>query len=182
MIPQLLGQWQHFLDDLTADLSLVLQHVAPLATLLFLALWYCNGVLPAVGHTCFLCSGAGGVASLVPLIFGVFYLVASDGEVVCIGLENFCSLLLDSSSESTLGGGAVWSCTLGSLVVLFIRESGRVGSASLFGILVSTSKIWANSLIYLSWASFTWKCDSGLGVCKAFARSAAAWMATSLVL
>ena len=46
-----------------------MQHVAPLSPLLFLALWYCNGVLPVLGHTCFLCSVPGGVASLVSLIF-----------------------------------------------------------------------------------------------------------------
>ena len=37
--------------------------------LLFDELWYCTGVFPAVGHNCFLCSGPGGVASLVPLMF-----------------------------------------------------------------------------------------------------------------
>ena len=57
------------LDDVSTDLSLVLQHVAPLAALLFLALWYCTGVLPAVSHTCFLCSGPVSVASLVHAIF-----------------------------------------------------------------------------------------------------------------
>ena len=66
---QLLVQCQHFLDDVPADLLLVLQHVAPLAPLLFLALWHCTSVLLAVGHTCLLCSGPGGVASLVHLIF-----------------------------------------------------------------------------------------------------------------
>ena len=66
---QLLGQRKHLFDDVPADLSLVLQHLAPLAPLLFLELWYCIGVLIAVGHTYFLCSGHGGVASLVPLIF-----------------------------------------------------------------------------------------------------------------
>ena len=69
MTPQLLGQQKHFIDDVPADLSLVLQHVALLAPLLFLALWYCTSVLPVVGHTCFLCSDPGSVASLAPLTF-----------------------------------------------------------------------------------------------------------------
>ena len=68
-MPQFWGQWQYLLDDVSTDLSLVLQHVAPLAPLVFFALWYCTGVLPAVGHTYFLCSGPYGVALLVPLIF-----------------------------------------------------------------------------------------------------------------
>ena len=68
-MPQLLGQWQHFLDDVPADFSLVLQHVTPLAPLLFLALWYCSGVLLVVVHICFVCSGHSGVASLVPWMF-----------------------------------------------------------------------------------------------------------------
>ena len=56
------------------------------------------------------------------------------------------------------------------------------GNASLFGILVSASKILANSLIALSWAPPTLKGDSGLGVYKAFAISSAACVAISLVL
>ena len=91
----------HLIDDVPADLSRVLQHDATLAPLLFLALWYCTGVLPVVGHTCFLCSGIGGVF----LVY--FFLVASDDGVVWIGLGGFCSLLLDSSSGSTPGGGDV---------------------------------------------------------------------------
>ena len=63
------GSMKNLLDDVPADLLLVLQHVAPLAPLLLLALSYCTGVLIAVGHTCFLCSGPDGVASLVPLMF-----------------------------------------------------------------------------------------------------------------
>ena len=43
-----------------------------------------------------------------------------------------------------------------------------MGSASLFGILVSASKILANYLIAVIWEYPTWKGDSGLGVCKAF--------------
>ena len=68
-MPQLLGQWKNLLDDVPADLSLVLQHVAPLDPLFLLALWYCTCVLLAVDHTCLICSGHGGAASLVPLIF-----------------------------------------------------------------------------------------------------------------
>ena len=63
------GSMKNLLDDVPSDLSLVLQHVVLLSPLFFLALWYCTGVLTAVGHTCFLCSGPGGVASLVPLMF-----------------------------------------------------------------------------------------------------------------
>ena len=62
------GSMKNLLDDVPADLLLVLQHVAPLAPLLFLALWYYTGVLLVVGHNCFLCSVHGGVASLVPLV------------------------------------------------------------------------------------------------------------------
>ena len=69
MIPQFLGQGQHFIDDVPVYFSLVLQHVAPLDPLLFLVLWYCTGLFPELGHTCFLCSGPNGVASLVPLMF-----------------------------------------------------------------------------------------------------------------
>ena len=58
-----------FFDDVPAYFSLVLQRTALLAPLLFLALWYCTGVLIAVGHICFLCSGHGNVSLLVPLIF-----------------------------------------------------------------------------------------------------------------
>ena len=145
-MPQLLGQWQRLLDDVPAYLSLVLQYVATLALLLFLSLWYCISVLLAVCNTCFLCSGPGGVASPVPLIFFVYFpLVAADGGVVWIGIGSFCSLFLDSSSGSTLGGGAVWFSTPGSLVLFFVSTSGGVGSASLFGILVSASKIWDSS-------------------------------------
>ena len=68
-MPQLLVQLQHLIDDVPEDFLLVLQHVALLAPLLFLALWYCTDVLPVVGHTFFLCSGPGGVPSLVPLMF-----------------------------------------------------------------------------------------------------------------
>ena len=68
-MPHLLGQWQHLLDDVPAYLLLVLQHVGPLSPMLFFALWYCAGLLSLVRHTCFLCSGLGGVASLFPLIF-----------------------------------------------------------------------------------------------------------------
>ena len=50
-------------------MSLVLQHVAPLDPLVFLVLLYCTGVLLVVGHIYFLCSGHGGVASLVTLLF-----------------------------------------------------------------------------------------------------------------
>ena len=57
-----------FIDYVPVDLSLLLQHAVLLDPLLFPALWYCTGVLLTVGHTCFLCSGHGGVASLVPLI------------------------------------------------------------------------------------------------------------------
>ena len=74
-MPKLLGQRKHFIDDVPADLSLVLKHVAPLDPLLFLVLWYCTVVLTAVGNTCFLCSGPGGVASLVPLIFWCIFSV-----------------------------------------------------------------------------------------------------------
>ena len=155
LMPQLLGQWQHLLDDLPEDLSLVLKYVAPLAPLLLLALCYCTGVLPTLGHTCFLCSGSGGVASLVLFFWVYFPLFSSDDGVVWIGLGSFCSLFLDSYSGSTLGGGAVWSSTFGSLVLFFISESEVVGNASLFGILVFASKIWYNSLIVLSWASPT---------------------------
>ena len=59
---------------------------------------------------------------------------------------------------------------------------GGVGITSLFGIIVSASKILANYLIALSWESYTWKCDFGLGVCKAFAISAAERMAISIEL
>ena len=51
-----------------------------------------------------------------------FLLVASDDGVAWIGLVSFCYLFLDSSSGSTLGGGAVWSSTLGSLVLFSISE------------------------------------------------------------
>ena len=50
-------------------MSLVLQHVAPLAPLVFLVILYCTGVLIVVGLIYSLCSGHGGVASLVSLIF-----------------------------------------------------------------------------------------------------------------
>ena len=63
------GSMTFFFDDVHADLSLVLQHVAPLAPLVLLVLLYCTSVLLVVGHIYFLCSGHGGVASLVPLIF-----------------------------------------------------------------------------------------------------------------
>ena len=58
-----------FIDDVLVDLSLVLHHVVTFDPLLFLALCYCAGVLLMVRHTCFRCSGHGGVASLVPLTF-----------------------------------------------------------------------------------------------------------------
>ena len=68
-MPQLLGQLQHLRDDVPAYFSLVLQRADLLDPLLFLAIWYCNGVLLVVGHIFFLCSGHGVVASLVPLIY-----------------------------------------------------------------------------------------------------------------
>ena len=46
-----------------------MQLSALLNPLLFLALCYCNGVFLAVGHTCLLCSGHGGISALVPLNF-----------------------------------------------------------------------------------------------------------------
>ena len=147
---QLLVQWWHLLDDVPADLSLVLQHAELLVELLFLVLWYCTCVLLAVGHICFLCIGHGGLDSLVPLILCcIFTLFATDSGVVWIGLRSFWSLSLDSSSGSILGSGAVLSSTLGSLELYFIIEAGGVGSVSLFGILVSASEIFSNSLIAL---------------------------------
>ena len=53
-----------------------------------------------------------------------FSLVAVDGEVVWIGLGCFCSLYLDSLSGSTLGGGPVWSSTIGSLEIFFMSGVG----------------------------------------------------------
>ena len=68
-MPQLLGQRQHFLYDIPVDFSLLLQHVAPLAPLVFLVRFYCTGALLVVGHIYILCSGHGGVDSLGTLIF-----------------------------------------------------------------------------------------------------------------
>ena len=68
-MPQLLGQLQHFLDDVTEYLSIVLQHVAPLAPLVFLVLLYCTVMLLVVGNIYFLFSCYNGVASLVTLTF-----------------------------------------------------------------------------------------------------------------
>ena len=66
VIPQLFGQWIHFLDAFPEYLALVLQHFVALAPLLFPFLLYCTIVLLMLGHFYFLCSGHGGVASLVP--------------------------------------------------------------------------------------------------------------------
>ena len=62
------GSINKFIDDVPAYFSLVLHYAALLDPLLFLALWYCTGVLLAVGRTCFLCSVHGGNVYLVPLI------------------------------------------------------------------------------------------------------------------
>ena len=109
-------------------------------------------------------------------------LIATDGGVAWIGLGIICYMYLDSLSGSTLGGGTVWFSVLGSLELFFIRGAGVVGSASMFGILVSASKILSNYLIALSWEFPTWKCDSGLGFFKVFVISAASWMAIYLEL
>ena len=84
-----------------------------------------------------------------------FSLFAADSRVVYIGMVGFCSLSLDSSSGSTLGGGAVLYSTFGSLELFFISGARGVGSLSMFGILVSESKIFANHLIALIWESPT---------------------------
>ena len=63
------GKWLYLLDDAPKYLSLVLQGAALLAPLLLFALYHYTGVLFTVGHTCLLCSGHVGVASLVPFIF-----------------------------------------------------------------------------------------------------------------
>ena len=181
-MPQLLGQWQHLLDDVPGGFLLVLQHVVPLASLLFLELWYCTGVLPPVDHTCFLCSGPGGVASLVPLIFWCIFsccfwwwscldwtgkfLLYVIRFLVWIQPWRWVCLIFHPWKFSPFLHKRVWGGD----------------NASLYWILVSASKIWDIELIALSWASSTWKGDSVLGVCKAFARSAAACMAISLVL
>ena len=62
VMPQLLGQLQHLLDDFPEDLSLVLQHVAPLAPLMFCVLLYCTYVLLVLGHIHLLFSGHVGFA------------------------------------------------------------------------------------------------------------------------
>ena len=72
----------------------VLQRAALLAPFLFLELWYCTGVLPTSGHTCFLCSDPGGVASLVPLIFWCIFsllLLMMELSVLDWGVSDICS-------------------------------------------------------------------------------------------
>ena len=104
----LLFQRKHLLDVVPEDLLMVLQCAVLLVPLLFPALWYFIGVLLAVGHICFLCSGHVSIASLVPLIFWrIFPLSLLMVLVAWVGLVGFCSLYLDSSYGSTLGGGAV---------------------------------------------------------------------------
>ena len=63
------GSMKNLPDDVSADLLLVLQHVLTLDLLLLLSLLYCNGVLLPEGYTCFLQSGHGGIASLVPFFW-----------------------------------------------------------------------------------------------------------------
>ena len=53
--------------DVPADFSLVLQHVSPLAPLVFLMLLYCTGLLLVLGNIYFLYSCHCGVTLLVPL-------------------------------------------------------------------------------------------------------------------
>ena len=80
-----------------------------------------------------------------------FPLVANDGEVAWVGMGSLCYLSLDYFYEYNLVGGDVWSSTLVILEIFFVSGSGGVGSASLFGILVSASKILYNPFIALSW-------------------------------
>ena len=57
---------------------------------MFLALWYCTGLLLVVGYTCFLSSGHGGVASLVSLMFCcIFILSFTMVELSVLDLEVF---------------------------------------------------------------------------------------------
>ena len=65
----MLGQWKHLLDVVPADFSLLLQRAMLLVPVLFPELWHCTGVLLTVGHIFFMCSGHGGVALPVILMF-----------------------------------------------------------------------------------------------------------------
>ena len=180
---KLLVQWQHLLDDVPIYFLLVLQRAMLLDQILLPALWYCTGVLLVVGNICFLYNGNGGVASLGLLMFWcIFLLSLLMSDLSGLDWEVLCYLSLDPPSGSTLGGGDVWYSTLGSLELLLISGAGRFGSATLFGILVSASKIFANSLITLRWEFTTWKYDYGLGVYKSFAVSEASWIAISLAM
>ena len=49
-MPQLLVQLQHLIDDVPEDFLLVLQSYTMLAPLFLPVLWYCTGVLLAVGR------------------------------------------------------------------------------------------------------------------------------------
>ena len=106
------GSMTTFLDDVPAYLSLVLQHVAILAPLLFLALWYCTGVLPTVVHACFLDWTGKFLLSILRFL-------------VWIHPWRWGCLIFHPWKFSIFLHYQVWG----------------VGNASLFGILVSASKI-----------------------------------------
>ena len=61
----IVGSMKILLDDVPLDWLLVLQRDVRLYPLLFPMLWYCISVMLVVGQIFFLCSGHGGVDSLV---------------------------------------------------------------------------------------------------------------------
>ena len=52
-------------------------------------LWYCTGVLIAIGRIYFLCSGHSGIVVLFILVFVYFTLFSTDGGIAWMGLGGF---------------------------------------------------------------------------------------------
>ena len=149
-MPLLLVQWPHWLDVVPVDFLIVLQCAVQWVQLSFPdehALCYCTGVSLSLGRIYFLCNGHGGVVSLVLWVFCVFCSCWSwwwsflGGSGRC--LISFLSLF----HGSTLRSADVWYIIFGILALLFLRVTGRVDSASLFGSWIITSIVLANPII-----------------------------------
>ena len=69
-------------------------------------------------------------SSLNILIY--FYLFAADGVVSCMRVYNGCYISLGSTYVSTLGGGAVWSLTMGFFSSVFVSYWGGLVVHSCF--------------------------------------------------
>ena len=148
-----MGQRLHCLDFVHAYFSLVLKCDllwVPLSFSAVPAIWYCTGVMIAIVHIYFLCSGHSGFVATVLFSWVYFLLVVADNGVSLFGMRCFWYFSLYSSSVSTLVGGGIWYFTLGSLELCFIRGYGGVGSASLFESWIYAS-FFSNYLITLSW-------------------------------